>query len=104
MYFLGGLLALVDRRGGLPAPLAFPAAGCGAAICGAGLGCVLATSVYVSGVWLLPCGSSWAGVCGAAGICFSWVARSRATSGVAIPSTGGEIIASDLFGSSMQGL
>ena len=80
MYLFGGLLGLVDRLGGLPAHITSPAAGCGAAVCWGGLGSVLATSAYAGGVWLFPCRSSWASVCGAAWICSSWLARAGASS------------------------
>ena len=59
MYHFGGLFILVDSLDEFPEPIASPAAGCGAAVCGDGLGGVLAASAYVNGGWLVPCGSSF---------------------------------------------
>ena len=96
MYLIGGLLALMDCLGVLTAPITSLAAGCAAAISGAGLVGVLNTSVYVGGVLLVPCGSSWAGVCGASGICSSCVAGTGASSVEGVPSTGEGTAATNL--------
>ena len=68
MYLFGGLLTLVDHLGVLPAHIMSPVASCDAALSGAGLGGVLATSAYVGQDSLSPCGFSCAGTCGASGM------------------------------------
>ena len=102
MYLFGGLLDLVDRLGGLPAPITSPAAGCGAAVCWGGLGVVLAASAYVRLGSLLSFGVS--GICGASEVLLSWGVVSGASSEERVPSPEGGVSTSTLSGCSIHGL
>ena len=73
----------------LPAPIPSPVAGCGAALSGAGLGGVLATSAYVRIGSPPPCGSSSTGTCGASGVLSSWGVVDGASSEERVPSPEG---------------